>query len=80
MPRYGAEVSMDPKRAVDQAVAFFSPDSIGLEVTEHSECCAHLIGGGGHVRITATGRETATLDLETREWDRQVRQVLRAIG
>jgi hypothetical protein len=40
-----------------------------------------FVGGGGHIRITATTQEDKTaLELETREWDYDVRQFMRKVA
>ena len=81
MPRYGVETKLSPEQAVAKAVVCFGEQGLGLEVTERGERYAAFVGGGGHVRITATAAESSTaLELETCEWDYDVKQFVRKIA
>jgi hypothetical protein len=81
MARYGVDTKLSPEQAVARAVAWFGKEGLGLEVTERDDHCATFVGGGGHVRITATVAESKTaLKLETREWDYDVKQFVRKIA
>jgi hypothetical protein len=47
---------------------------VGLEVEEREPCCTYFEGGGGFVRVTASaGEERTTVNMETREWDYDVK-------
>jgi hypothetical protein len=64
-----------------KSVAFFGPRGVGLDVTEEGDCCAHFVGGGGHVRVTvAAGDRRTVVELETREWDYDVKQFMHKIA
>jgi len=80
MARYSVETKLEPEEAIRRAVAYFR-DGLGLEAVEQNPCCIQFQGGGGHVSATAyqEGKKT-TLELETREWDRQVREFMRLLG
>ena len=81
MARYGVETKLDPEKTLEQAVAFFGGGGLGLDVVEHSACCAFFEGGGGHVRVMVSGGEKKTaVELETREWDYDVKQFMRRIA
>jgi hypothetical protein len=81
MARYSVETKLSPEQAIEKAVAYFGEGGVGLEVTEQGECCAHFVGGGGHVHITvAAGDPRTTVELETREWDFDVRRFMRKIA
>jgi hypothetical protein len=80
MAHYSVGTKLSPEQAVQRAVAFFGEGGLGLDVTEQGECCAHFVGGGGHVRVTAAAGEPRTVvELETREWDYDVRQFMRKL-
>jgi hypothetical protein len=67
------------KEALRKAVAFFGPEGLGLKVTQQEETCARFQGGGGHVFVTvceSEGGNGSEIDVESREWDYQVRQFL----
>ena len=81
MARYSVETKLSPEEAVQKAVAYFGKDGLGLDTTDHSPCCARFEGGGGHVLATAsTGEKKTTVELETREWDYDVKRFMRQIG
>ena len=77
MARYGKESKLSPGKVLEKALEFFGPEGLGLEVKEQNECCANFEGGGGHVvvRVGERGRGSE-VDLETREWDYQVKQFM----
>jgi hypothetical protein len=77
MARYGKESKLSPARVVEKALAFFGPGGMGLEVKEQDEGCVFFEGGGGHVSIQCCEKGKGTeVNLETREWDYQVKQFM----
>ena len=80
MARYSVEAKLNPEEAIQKAVTYFGEGGLGLNMTDHSPCCARFEGGGGHVLVTASTGEKTAVELETREWDYDVRQFMRRIG
>jgi hypothetical protein len=81
MARYGVETKLSPEQAIAEAVAWFGEEGLGLEVTERDDRSAAFVGGGGHIRIAAAGTENRTaIELETREWDYDVKQYMRTVA
>ena len=80
MAAYAVETRLSPERAIEKAVAFFGKGGTGLDVTEQSPCCARFEGGGGHVLVTANEGPKTEVNIETREWDYQVKQFMGRIG
>lgn len=80
MALYSVETRMTPADAIRNAVAYFGPGGLGLEVTQQETSCARFEGGGGHVYVTAVGGEKTTVELETREWDYHVRRFMRDVA
>jgi hypothetical protein len=77
MARYGKESKLSPAKVTEKALQFFGPDGVGLEVKEQSENCALFEGSGGHVFFRACETDGGTeIELETREWDYQVKQFM----
>jgi len=85
MARYGKESKLSPAKVLEKAIEFFGPGGLGLEVKEQGEGCATFEGGGGHVFVQACEKGPALsgvegkgseVDLETREWDYQVKQFM----
>lgn len=81
MARYSVETRLEPEAAIRKAMAYFGKDGLGLETLEENPCCVQFQGGGGHIAATAyqEGKKT-TLELETREWDAQVRDFMQRLG
>jgi len=83
MPLYSVKTKLSPEKAIQKAIDFFGEGGLGLEAdaAEENACCAYFEGGGGHVRATAYAEAGKTVvDLETREWDRQVKQFMNEIA
>jgi len=74
--RYEVTTKLTPQEALERAIAYFGPGGQGLEITSKGDLYLVFQGGGGYVTITAQPRDKTTLDLETREWDRAVRQFM----
>jgi len=74
--RYGADTKLSTSEVLDKAEKYFGPEGLGLGVTSRDDCCVSLAGGGGHVTVTVTEGEKTSLDVETKEWDYQVKKFL----
>lgn len=65
---------------IDRAKEFFGPGGYGLKTTDQGDECATFEGGGGDVRITTCHEDgMTTVDMETREWENQVKEFARKI-
>jgi hypothetical protein len=81
MPHYGVRTKLSPEGAVDKAVSYFGEEGLGLEITDRGERCVNFKGGGGHVDIvTCRDKGKTEVDIDTREWDIQVKSFMRQIG
>ena len=80
MAAYYVETKLSPEKVLAKALATFGEGGAGLDVTEQSQCCARFEGGGGHVFVTVSEGDKNKVDLETREWDYQVRQFMQRLG
>ncbi len=68
---------LNPEEVVKRAVNFFGPKGYGLEIKEQSESCAYFEGGGGGVEVTTCLKENQTsVELQSREWDFQVKEFI----
>jgi hypothetical protein len=74
--RYEVTTKLTPQEALARAIACFGPGGQGLEITSKADLYLVFQGGGGYVAITAQPGDKTTLDLETREWERVVRQFM----
>jgi hypothetical protein len=74
--RYGTETKLSISEVLKKAEVYFGNGGLGLEVTSHDECCISLAGGGGHVTVTVTAGDKTAVDVETQEWDYQVKRFM----
>ena len=64
-----------PEVVVRKALGFFGPGGYGLNITGQSDSCAYFEGGGGGVSVTTCADDKGTsVELETREWEYQVKE------
>lgn len=71
------QTDRDPDDVARRLEAYFGTGGIGLDA-EKDEDCYTFVGGGGHVsaRVSRDGGGTC-VDLETQEFEREVRQFAR---
>jgi hypothetical protein len=80
MARYGVETNLDVEEVLEKAVEFFGPDGLGLEVGTRTDAAVSFVGGGGHVAVVVCPTDSGSeLDLETREWDYQVKEFMQQL-
>jgi hypothetical protein len=77
--RYQVTTPLTPREALEQALADFGPDGLGLQLTAQTNLSLVLQGGGGHIAVTAEPGAPTTLETETREWDYGVQQFMARI-
>jgi hypothetical protein len=75
MMRYETTIRLAPEVALAAAEQFFSGE-FRLRVRQRGPQVIGFEGAGGHVLVSVTGEHPTTLELETREWDRQVTQFM----
>jgi hypothetical protein len=78
MARYSKESKLDVEEVLRRAEDFFGSGELGLKLVERDECCLSFEGGGGHVTVAAARckPDRTEVDLETREWDYQVKRFM----
>jgi hypothetical protein len=77
--RYKTTTTLAPELALAAAEQFFSGE-FGLTVRQRGPQVIGFEGAGGHVLVSVTGEHPTTLELETREWDRQVMQFMERLS
>ncbi len=71
------ESKLKPEDAIQKAVDFFGPKGFKLEIKEQDACSVYFEGGGGGVRVSAAAsKKGSSVDIESVEWDFQVKQFL----
>ncbi len=78
--RYSVKTKLTPEEVIERAVKFFGKGGVGLEVTSQDASTICLEGGGGHVTLIVCPCELTDVDLETREWDYQVKRFMENIS
>ena len=77
MIRISKETRLASPEILDQAAAFFGEQGLGLEEKERNPCCIAFEGGGGYVSVNiAEADDDRTVDVETREWEYQVKKFM----
>jgi hypothetical protein len=78
MARYAKESRLEPEAVLRRAEEFFGTGGLGLELIEGNECCRSFEGSGGHVTVSAVRcrPDKTEVNLETREWDYQVKEFM----
>jgi hypothetical protein len=77
MLRISNQSQLDTDEILAKASRYFGKGGEGLDETERGPCCISFSGGGGYVTVTVTERTNQReVDVETREFEYQVRQFL----
>jgi hypothetical protein len=81
MGSYRVTTRLDEQDVLTRARAFFGLGGVGLEATVSGDNCLRFMGGSGHVQVEVKrdGLQTE-VDLETREWDHQVREFMHELS
>jgi hypothetical protein len=80
MLKLNVRTKRSPADVVKKAVEFFGPGGYGLKVTQQSDTRISFEGGGGDITVIAcVDNEAASVDIETGEWEHQVREFARKI-
>jgi hypothetical protein len=74
--RYGTETKLKPAEVLERAAEYFGEGGLGLDIGSRDDCCVSFEGGGGHVTVTAVEGQKTAVDIETREWDYQVKKFM----
>jgi hypothetical protein len=63
------------QKVIERLKKFFGSGGLGLDLTEEAEGCLTFSGGGGYVTATLCEEKgKIRVDLETREWEYQVKE------
>ena len=80
MLRLGKLSQDKPEEVLQKARAFFGPNGVGLALEEGTANSLRFTGAGGFVLVTAAPAEGGTdVDLQSQEWDYQIKQFLKEI-
>lgn len=74
MLKLEVQTKLSEREAMDRIQHFFG-DGLGLRQTDRAEGCITFVGGGGYVSaIVCPNGDGRRIDLETQEWEIQVRK------
>ena len=80
MIRMAKQTRLKPDDIIVRAVEFFGEKGEQLKERERNRCCVYFEGVGGYVMISiAEENKKRTLDIETREYEYQVKRFLKTI-
>jgi len=80
MLRMGKETGHTPEEVLTKAKTFFGPGGTGLEIIPRGPNAVQFTGGGGFVLVQVEAKEEgAEIDIQSREWDYDVKRFLRTI-
>ena len=77
MIRIVRQTRLKPADIIKRASDFFGKGGEGLEEKERNPCCISLEGAGGYVAVSVVDEDKHRMvDVETREFEYQVKQFL----
>jgi hypothetical protein len=71
--------SLSPAAVLEEAVRYFGPGGLGLEVTEHTAAAANFVGGGGYIEVeigNVVSDKLTSVEVRTAEWCYHARRFL----
>lgn len=79
MSHYSAEATVGSEEVLRKALVYFGPGGLGLALNQPGPCCLEFRGGGGHAIVVRVEGTSTAVELDTQEWDLQVRKFMRRI-
>ena len=80
MLRISKKTRLQREEIIDRASEFFGKGGVGLDEKEKNLCCISFEGGGGYVSVLIADEEKRrVVDVETREYEYQVKQFLERV-
>ncbi len=78
MIRIARQTRLKPADIIKRASDFFGKGGEGLEEKERNPCCISFEGAGGYVAVSVVDEDKHRMvDVETREFEYQVKQFLK---
>jgi hypothetical protein len=80
MIRMAKQTRLKSEEIMARALEFFGENGEKIKKKDRSPCCIYFEGGGGYVAISiAEESKKRTLDIETREFEYQVKRFLKSL-
>ena len=77
--RYGTETRMKAGDVLKQAIDYFGPEGLGLELASRTLTGVRLQGGGGYVDVQVRVGPKTEVDLVIHEWEGHAADFVRKI-
>jgi hypothetical protein len=77
--RYGVHTGLKAGEVLKEAVAYFGPGGLGLQVTSRSLTSVRLEGSGGFVEVQVHVGDPTEVDLVLHEWEQQAKPFMKRI-
>jgi hypothetical protein len=80
--RFTKQTELAAVRLLEEAMAYFGPEGLGLQVVKHSVRTVRFVGGGGQIRVelfTTEDGNATRIEIRTGEWAYHVRKFLEEI-
>lgn len=75
MLNFEVKTKLSQEEVTQRLKKFFGKGGLGLDITEETPQCLTFEGGGGHVTAILCPEESKMrINLETREWENQVKK------
>jgi hypothetical protein len=65
------ESNLTPPMVLREAVRYFGPEGLGLQLTEETAAAASFVGGGGYITVetgTAVQEGRTSVEIRTADW------------
>jgi hypothetical protein len=75
----GKETKRSAAQVLEQAIDFFGPNGVGLEITQQEATHVQFQGGGGYVAVRVQPQQDRgkhEVEIESREWENDAKRFL----
>lgn len=77
--RYGTETRMKAGEVLKEAMSYFGPQGLGLDVASRTLTGVRLEGGGGYVEVQVRVGRRTEVDVVMHEWEAHAAEFLARI-
>ncbi len=77
--RYGTQTKMKAGDVLQETIAYFGPEGLGLHVTQRTLISIRLEGSGGFVEVTAHPGKPTDVDIVLHEWEQHAAKFMTKI-
>lgn len=77
--KFRKDSSLGPGEVLEEAIRYFGPGGLGLQITEHTAAAVNFVGGGGDIDVeieSTAPDEHTSVEVRTAEWCYHARRFL----